>query len=873
MMSFLRYALWLVAAVILSLRCRVHITGLDKVRGATHALILPNHPGYIDPPLVLRTLWPVLKPRPMLLDSTFHNPVIFWLPRLMDAVEIPELRQASVSARKQTERSLQVIVEGLKAGRNHILWPSGRVYRNVGRESLGASRSISEILQAAPNAKVILVRTRGVWGSMFSYARTGRQPNLVAALLKGAGVLLCNLLFFTPRRHIHITLELLDRSQLPGLAREQINPFVEAWYNAPGDEEPLHVPYHFLFGPRSYDFPKPDIAAGTDLEGIRPETRETIAHMVADVLKRDPEPTEYDPANKLETLGLDSIERMELSLEVERRFGFKSEEAPETIGGLWAMAEGLVVKGALKPVPRAWFVLPDKATPLTILDTTMASAFVKRCLAAPECPAAVDDFSGMVNYERLLISATLLSRRFAQLPGRSVGVLLPAGVASLSTYFALHLAGKLPVLLNWTTGPGNLAHAAQVMQLEHVITSRAFIDRSGVSVAGTKYLMLEDLRSQIGKAEMLKTLLRIRYAPGTVLRRLPSQSPDDPAVVLFTSGSEKAPKAVPLTHKNILSDLLSALEAFKLTTHDSLMGFLPSFHSFGLTVTTILPAITGARVVYHPDPTDSATIARKSGQYKTTVTLGTPTFISLIMNRGEKSDLQALRLIVVGAEKCPAALFEKAKQMAPQASVIEGYGITECAPVVAANRVEHNKPGSVGPPLSVVKVKIVDIETHQRELPTGEVGMLLIHGPNVFPGYIGEGGDPFIELDGLRWYISGDLARLDEDGFIWLAGRLKRFIKAGGEMISLPAIEEPIAKAYPPDDQGPRVAVEGVETGDGRRIVLFATFAFNLREANELLRAAGLRGIMRIDEVRTLQRIPVLGTGKTDYKVLKAMIA
>jgi long-chain-fatty-acid--[acyl-carrier-protein] ligase len=230
-------------------------------------------------------------------------------------------------------------------------------------------------------------------------------------------------------------------------------------------------------------------------------------------------------------------------------------------------------------------------------------------------------------------------------------------------------------------------------------------------------------------------------------------------------------------------------------------------------------------------------------------------------------------MIIVGAEKCPDALRERCDRVAPQALLLEGYGITECSPVVSSNRPRANKPGTLGQPLPDVEVAVVDLETEQP-LPVGRMGMLHVHGPNVFPGYIDhDGPQPFQERDGKRWYVTGDLAQVDADGFILFGGRLKRFLKAGGEMISLPALEEPFAKLYPPTKDGPRVAVEGVEAEEGRRIVLFTTEPVNLREANHVLEEQGLRGVMRLTEVRRVERIAVLGTGKTDYKSLRAMIA
>jgi long-chain-fatty-acid--[acyl-carrier-protein] ligase len=278
------------------------------------------------------------------------------------------------------------------------------------------------------------------------------------------------------------------------------------------------------------------------------------------------------------------------------------------------------------------------------------------------------------------------------------------------------------------------------------------------------------------------------------------------------------------------------------------------------------------KVIHHPDPTDAGALARKSAGYRPTVLCGTPTFVSYIFERAKPGQLDSLRIIIVGAEKCPPALFERCKQKAPNAKLLEGYGITECSPVVSGNTPKNYRQGTIGRPIPPVEVCAVDLETDQ-ELPRGEVGMLLVSGPTVFPGYLGhDGPSPFRERGGKRWYVSGDLASIDPDGFITFAGRLKRFLKAGGEMISLPALEEPFVQMYPATDEGPRVAVEGIETDHGRRIVLFSTEDITLRDANLKLVKEGMRGVMRLDEVRKVDAIPVLGTGKTDYKVLRAMI-
>lgn len=413
------------------------------------------------------------------------------------------------------------------------------------------------------------------------------------------------------------------------------------------------------------------------------------------------------------------------------------------------------------------------------------------------------------------------------------------------------------------------------MSLTHVVTSKRFIDRVQVDVPGTQFLFLEDVRAKIGKISLLRRLLAVKVIPGWTKKRLLSRlshDPHAPAVVLFTSGSEKAPKAVPLTHANILHNHRAAVAALKLTRNNSIIGFLPMFHSFGMTVTTLLPLTNGVRVVHHPDPTDAGALVRKIAAYKPTLIAGTPTFIGYILDRSKPGDLDSLRLIVVGAEKPPASLFDRVKDLTA-ADVIEAYGITECSPGIALTLPGANMHGTVGLPLPEVEVCVTDLDSGDP-LPRGKAGMLNVSGPNVFPGYIAhDGPSPFREIDGQRWYVTGDLGVIDPaTGVISFNGRLKRFLKAGGEMISLPALEEPFTKKFPPTDNGPRAAVEGIETPDGRRIVLFTTEEITLRDANALLQSEGFRGVMRLDDVKKLDAIPVLGTGKTDYKVLRAML-
>lgn len=871
-MHLLRLAIRHLAAVIVSLRYRVRLHGADRVRELKGpVLLLPNHPGYIDPVIVLTTLWPLLRPRPVLYEEFFRHPLLHPFVKLLRAVQVPDLERASVQARQRAEQAVADVIDALQRGENVLLWPAGHI-QHAGVERLGSARAAADVLRAVPQAHVVLVRTRGLWGSRFSFAWACTRPNLGRTLAKGIGFVLSNLLVFTPRRAVDITVELIDRAELPDLRRETLNPWLESRYNAGGPETPTFVPYHFFFGPRTHEFPTAPAAAGVDLDRVQPETRAAVADILAQRLRRPLIPAEDQPSTTLDQFGLDSLDRIELALAVEQRFGFHGDQVPVTLGQLWALAQGLIERAPPQPPPPAWFRPPSDEGPLAILGETIPEAFVARALANPKDIAAADDLSGALTYERLLVGCLTLSRRFAALPAPNVGLLLPASVACDVTFLALHLAGKLPVLLNWSTGPANLAHAVRLMNLTEVVTSRRFLDRSGVVVEGVNYLFLEDLRQQVGRFELLRTLLAVRLMPRRVRAAVRRVDPTQFAVVLFTSGSERAPKAVPLTHANIISEMRAGIPFLELTRRDSLLSFLPSFHSFGIVVTALFPLVAGMRVIHHPDPTDASGLARKIAAYRPTLLVGTPTFVGYIVERAQPGELESLRLIVVGAEKCPASLFEACARATPHAALLEGYGVTECSPVVASNRPTANRPGTVGQPLLGLELCVVDLDT-EEELPPGRLGMLWVHGKTVFSGYLGyDGPSPFRERRGKRWYVTGDLAEIDADGFIHLAGRLKRFVKAGGEMISLPALEEPFALRYPPTDQGPRVAVEGVETDGGRHIVLFTSEAITLAEANSLLEQQGFRGVLRLNEVRRVDRIPILGTGKVDYKVLRAWL-
>lgn len=877
MRRFLQQVLWFLLRFAFSFRYRVRVVGgqqLEELEGAT--LVMPNHTAFVDPPLVESHLhrWFPGCLRPISESRSYRDPLFYPLMRLINALEVPDLSEHSRSAAKQTYAMIDRVVEEVNRGESFLLYPSGHL-QTTGEEIIGAARTAAEILDRAEKVNVVLVRIRGLWGSRFGCARTGHSPPLVKQVLAGIGIVLTNLAVFIPRRKVTITVEVIRPDALPELKRETLNPWLEAWYNADlnGPEKPVYIPYHHLFGRRDYPFAVNQETVAIDVEKISPELRAEVNELVEDRLDRKLAEEENRPEITLERLGMDSLDRMDLAIEIERRYSFRSEKVGRTLGDLWALAAGLASSEEVEetPAPAAW-TAPRPERPLEVLGQTIPEAFVRRMLQNGDEAAVVDELTGLLSYRKLLTACLLFRKRFAQLDSQRIGVMLPSSVAADIVFFGLQIAGKLPVMMNWTTGPANMAHAVKTLDLKYIITSRKFVDRLHIEIEGAEYIFLEDVKSGIGKREAIATLASTYLTKGRILRSIPKIDVDSPAVILFTSGSDAAPKVVPLSHRNLLTNINDTYPYVDAHSDDILFSFLPMFHSFGLTLATTLPMLLGLRIVHHVDPTDSQALLRLGRKYRPTYVLATPTLLNYMFEGGTKEDFASYRFFIVGAEKVPGPLFERAKQIMPEATFLEGYGITECSPLVTGNLYGAIKLGSMGRPLKSLELLIVDPDTDEP-LPQGETGMLLVRGPSVFSGYLHhDGPSPFVEVQGKSWYKTGDLVMLDADGYYQFRGRLKRFLKVAGEMISLPAMEEPIAARYPADESGPRVAVEGTDHEGRRRIVLFATFDITLKEASTILTDAGFHGVMRLDTVEKIDAIPLLGTGKIDYKVLRKRV-
>lgn len=477
--------------------------------------------------------------------------------------------------------------------------------------------------------------------------------------------------------------------------------------------------------------------------------------------------------------------------------------------------------------------------------------------------ALVDGDGRTFSYDQLVRAALALGHalRKGTHAGEAVGIVLPTGAGSVISFFALSAYGRVPAMLNFTAGVQAVAAAMQMAKIRRVITARRFVEAGKFealvsSLAATsKVVYLEEVRSSLTLGDRAAAAVG-QFAPSAVMAR-PRHG--EPAVYLFTSGTEGEPKGVALSHLNLLANVEQVRSHIAIYPTDVLFNPLPTFHCFGLTVGALMPLLLGIPTVLHPTPLQPREIARRIRESRATILLSTDTFISQYARAGEPGDLDSLRLAVCGAERLrdeTRALVRRKYNI----ELLEGYGVTEAAPVVAANQPGANRAGTVGRLMQGIESRLVPVPG----IPNA--GRLVIRGPNVMLGYLRPDRPAMIAPVPGGWYDTGDVVTIDQDGYIAIKGRLKRFAKIGGEVVSL-AVVESCASAMWPDHCHAALAVP--DSKKGEQILLVST----CREAERTAFAGwahnhGVHELAIPRRVVHVEDIPVLGTGKTDYTQL-----
>jgi len=506
--------------------------------------------------------------------------------------------------------------------------------------------------------------------------------------------------------------------------------------------------------------------------------------------------------------------------------------------------------------------------PARARSTLFAALLEARDKYGPGRAILIDGDERKLTYQDLTRGALALGHALKKntRKGEAVGVLLPTGIGSVISVFALSAYGRVPAMLNFTAGAQSLHAALRLAQVSRIVTAHRFIELGKFEAleselkSAAQMIYLEDVRERLSAFDKGAAVI------GSFLPRIIAAhpSPDKPAVILFTSGTEGEPKGVVLSHANILSNIEQVRAHIAFHETDVVFNPLPTFHSFGLTVGAFMPLFLGVQAVFHPSPRQPHEIVRRICENRATILLATDTFISQYLRIAGDGDLASLRLAVCGAER----VHDETRQLVKRKyafELLEGYGVTEASPVISANQPGANRPGTVGHAVQALEMRIEPVEGIR------EGGRLMVKGPNVMLGYLhpDRPGELVPPPDG--WHDTGDIVSIDEDGYLAIRGRLKRFAKIGGETISLTVVEN-CASALWPDHAHAAIAV-----GDQRRgesIVLITTNPeANRSDLIAWVRNHGVPELAVPRRVIPVTDIPVLGTGKTDYVGVAKIVA
>ncbi len=891
--------------IILSFRYRVKIKGLDNLNPETlnkpgGILFMPNHPSiFVDPTLVVLAVWKKFPIRPLIVEYMYYLPVVNWIMRYLNSLPIPNFVSASNSLKKKkADKVIEDVIEGLKNKENFLIYPAGKV-KHQAREIISGS-GVHRIIQSYPDTNVVLVRTTGLWGSSFSRALTGNSPFMFANIFKGIGKAFKSLLFFLPKREV--TLEFVPApADFPYQGtRVELNRYLEKWYNRPdglsqqeGDEpgETLNLVSYSIW---KKDLPQiisaQQSCGAINLSNIPVDIQEKVKSKLHEMTQIPA--ASINPEMNLGTdLGLDSLDNAELISFLDDQFEVSGVPVSEltSVGKLMGLASkqvsfGEQVEEELHDLSSWDKSAPEGKVPLST-GKTLHEAFLNTCQRMRSQIACGDMRAGVLTYDQAKTRVVLLADYIRQIPGEYVGILLPSSVAAYLTILACQLAGKVPLMVNWTVGPRHLETVVALSKVEVVLSSWSFIDRlenTDLNGIEDQIVMLEDVAIRhFSIFDKLRAYVRSKRSTKSILKyfNVQNRTEEDKAVLLFTSGTESMPKGVPLSHKNILTNQTACLEVVKPDMRDVMLGILPPFHSFGFTLSGLLPLVTGFRAAYYPDPTDGKGLAKSTERWKATILCGAPSFLKGILKNGTPEQMKTLRLCFTGAEKAPQELFQMVDQL-KHCHLGEGYGITECSPVLTINLTGNSDLG-VGKVIPGSELCIVNLDTH-LPVSQGEQGLVLAKGPNIFAGYLNKGlASPFITLDNEQWYSTGDLGYLDAEGNLILSGRLKRFIKIGGEMVSLAAIEDALHRTIDvksfdekDEDHGPILAVcAKEEAGEKTKIFVFTRFASSVEELNKSLKDAGFSNLIKVYKVHQLPEIPLMGTGKINYRALETKLS
>jgi len=896
--------------LLLKLRYKFNIIWFDEIDKNKQYVIFPNHQALVDPQIVVSLIWQKIKISPVISETYYNMPIAKYFFKMMWAVPMWDLQKWtwSIDDVKNAFKNIEIWIKDKK---NILLYPAWQLYSQW-FEVIKWKKGAYNLVQILPeNVEILVVKTTWLWGSMWSKAWEWETPNFLQTIFKAIFILIWNILFLVPKREVKI--EILNFTQVLKNIKNinEFNQVLQDFYNKDWEEIIAYNPHFFFYNNvKNKSHPiiiKWSIAylsktSQVDENIIPKEVKEKIIWKICEMknIEKPPLTPPYQgedspdssldkgrlggvnlKSNLINDLFFDSLDAAEIKSFVQINFPWSSNPPITELKSIWDLCLMAIWKSSntekLKDC-HWWEVKNPEKTLYDIIfqhsqklwtDSSIVS-LAKEIFSKNKSDSFVYDTIFWLQSKKVfLIKAYLIAGYIKKIEWKYIWIMLPSVSSASLIIFSTYLAWKIPVMLNWTVWETALLHCVKFANIDYVLTSKNFYDKvktEGTEKIREKYLFLEDMLKNISIITKLKALF------SSIIFSIPKIKSDDEAVLLFTSWSESLPKAVSLTHKNIISDILGALYHFPIAQKDILLWFLPPFHSFWFTINTIMPLISGLRMVYTPDPNDAKTIVEIIKHTGITAVTSTPTFLKMFLNIAKNDDLKSIKYAVVWAEKCPETLAENFSKYCPNWKILEWYGITECSPVISINPPSKAKLWSVWLPIFWSDIKILSLE-NKETLPPNKEWMIYFTGDNVFNWYLDTNLEsPFDEIDSKKYYKTWDLWYLDNEGYLYITWRLKRFIKIAGEMISLPFIEWVLNKKYWSDIEN-KIAIEALEEKWNVKIVLFWVDNLNLNEVSSYLRENWVSNLVKISEIIKIDTIPVLWTGKIDYKILKGMIS
>jgi acyl-[acyl-carrier-protein]-phospholipid O-acyltransferase / long-chain-fatty-acid--[acyl-carrier-protein] ligase len=487
--------------------------------------------------------------------------------------------------------------------------------------------------------------------------------------------------------------------------------------------------------------------------------------------------------------------------------------------------------------------------------------FVRIAKQYEQKPAIIDrGLHRTFTYGRALSASLLLADKLKSIDDPLVGVMLPTSAGAALMILALLMNGKTPVFLNYSTGvQANVDYARKKCDFKTVITAKGLLEKMKAPMLDG-FLYTEDLLRKVSFFDKAKAALRASRSAERILSRFPSSDIDTNAAILFTTGSEQEPKAVPLTHRNIIANLEALSQIYPFSSNDRMLASLPFFHVFGLTTNLWLPFRFGMTIVSYVNPIDYKTICTIIAEEQPTYLVGTPSFLWGYLHHSQPGDFKSIKFIVTGADKCPDSLRAEYKKK-HGIEIYEGYGTTETSPIITVNTPDRYRPGSVGRILPNLQIRMIRYDTGEN-CKSGETGKILVKGESVFAGYFDDFEATARSFHN-GWYDTGDMGYMDADGFLWHVGRLRRFVKIGGEMVSLIHVEETLEEHLPPDTGC--CVVEVPDAIKGAKIIAAITRPINERQVLQEM-SKKLPAIALPKRFVILEDLPRMASGKTDFK-------